>query len=80
MGIDWLGALAIGFAAVGDIQYLKGWCKGCPSWVWGVALPVVCVGLAFAPPVVLMGALALGIAQLGYENIVKVVMAKLGIV
>lgn len=77
--IDWMLALVVAVTALGLIQWLKGLFKQAPTWVWGVGLPPLCALLAVAPPFVLIAGLAVAVAQLGYENVVKVVMAKLGV-
>ena len=76
--IDWLLSLAVALEAAGLIQWAKGWAKA-PTWVWGILMPPLCIGLALAPAFVHIGALGVAFAQLGYENIIKVLSAKAGI-
>jgi hypothetical protein len=79
MQIDWLLALAVALEAAGAIQWGKGWLKGAPTWVWSILLPLLCIGLAVAPAFVHVAALGMAFAQLGYETIIKAVVAKTGI-
>lgn len=81
--MDWTKVLMTAIAAVGLIQYLKGFVKDkIPSWGYGVALPVVCVGCAavmfLLPLWIGVGLLALTIAQLGYETLIQVVKKYVG--
>jgi hypothetical protein len=77
MQIQWFLILAVAFTVVGMIQFAKGFAKGLPSWFWGLMLPAGCVGVAAAflylPPFVMVALLAMGLSQLGYENIVQLV-------
>jgi len=77
--IDWLLSLAVAFEAAGFIQWAKGWAKAAPTWTWGLLLPPLCVGFALAPTFIHVAALGLAFAQLGYENIIKVLSAKAGL-
>lgn len=66
----------IAIAALGLIQYFKGWFKKAPSWVWSASLPLVIVGVAVAfivlPAFVGFALLALAVAQLGYETVFQI--------
>jgi hypothetical protein len=63
-------------AALGLIQYFKGWYKKAPSKVWSAVLPLVIVGVAAAfvllPAFVGFALLALAVAQLGYETVFQI--------
>jgi hypothetical protein len=65
--------------AVGVIQFLKNVWKTAPRWVWQVALPVLVVALVLVlsliPAWLVVMLLALAIAQLGYETIVKLLIS-----
>jgi len=79
MNWEQIGAIAI--AVVGLIQWFKGLFSKLPTWVWAVASAVGCLGVAavviYLPPWVLMGLVALAVAQLGYETIVKFILSKI---
>jgi hypothetical protein len=79
--MDWVNVISIAVAVVGLIQWFKGLLKKAPAWVWAVASAVGCLGVAavvfYLPPWVLMGLLALSLAQLGYETIVKFILSKI---
>lgn len=70
-------AFLIAVAAVGIIEYFKGipWKKDPPKWVWVVASPVLCFGgailLGAIPGSILIGALALTFAQIGYQTLIQ---------
>ena len=80
MRIEWMMAVAIAIGVVGVIQWLKGVWKTAPAVLWAVVSPVACFLLAlffwftgnldFAEMMVL-GILAVAIAQLAYEVIVQ---------
>jgi hypothetical protein len=76
--IDWVLSLAVALEAAGLIQWAKTFIK-VPTWVWGVLLPPLCVGLALAPLWLHIGALGIAFAQLGYEALFKVLAGKVGI-
>lgn len=79
--MDWKQILAIAVAVVGIIQWFKGLFSKLPTWVWAVASAVGCLGVAavtiYLPPWVLLGLVALAVSQLGYETIVKLILAKI---
>lgn len=90
MKLDWLFVIAVAIVTVGAIQWIKSLLKQLPpdagkevipSWVWAVAMPVIAVGMALlfsaTPPWVTWGALAFALAQLGYDNIVKLVQKRI---
>ena len=90
MKLDWLFILAIAIVTIGALQWAKSLLKQLPpepgketipSWVWAIAMPVLAVGLSLlfsaSPSWVSWGALAFALAQLGYENIVKLVQRKI---
>jgi hypothetical protein len=79
--MDWVNVISIAVAVVGLIQWFKGLFAKLPGWVWAVASAAGCMGVAavvfYLPPWVLMGLLALSLAQLGYETIVKFILSKI---
>ena len=82
--MDWKTALLGAVGVVGMIQWVKGFCKDAPTWVWGVASAAICFGLSavvvFVPKFsqwVLLGGAMLACCQLGYETIVKLLLAKI---
>ena len=76
---DVLLAVIAAVISVGVIQYLKGVWKTAPTWVWMIALPVLVVVLVLILSVIpvwlVVMLLALAIAQLGYDTIVKLCTA-----
>jgi len=80
--MNWELVLAVAFSAIGLIEYIKGCVPAAKPWVWRVALFVACPVLALAfslfPPWVQIGAMALAIAQIGYQSIVELVKKRLG--
>lgn len=81
--MEWGNIIAIAVAVVGLIQWLKGLFAKLPGWVWAVASAFGCLGVAavvfYLPPWVLMGLVALAVAQLGYETIVQFIKSKIPI-
>jgi len=78
---NWAAWLAGAVAVVGITQYLKGFAKEAPSWVWLAVMPVLAIGTAWAAGGARPWYDALGIvaiAQLGYELIVQGVKRNLG--
>jgi len=79
--MDWTKVVEIAVAVVGIIQWFKGLFAKLPTWVWAVASAVGCLGLAavtfYLPPWVLLGLVALALAQLGYEAILKLILSKI---
>lgn len=79
--MEWGNVVSVAVAVVGLIQWLKGLLTKAPSWVWAVASAVGCMGVAavvfYLPPWVLMGLVALAVAQLGYETIVQFIKSKI---
>lgn len=65
--------------SVGAIQFVKNIWKTAPRWMWQVALPalvvVLVLVLSLIPAWLMSMLLALAIAQLGYEVIVKYAVA-----
>jgi len=82
MTIDWEIVMAAAFAAIGVIEYIKGFFKNAPGNAWRLLMPVLCflfsaVG-ALLPPWIMGGILALALSQVGYDVIIGAVKAKLG--
>jgi hypothetical protein len=79
--MDWGNVVSVAVAVVGLLQWFKGLFKKAPAWMWAVASAVGCMGVAatvfYLPPWVLMGLVALAVAQLGYETIVKFILSKI---
>lgn len=82
MNVDWEIILAAAFAAIGVIEYIKGFFKAAPGKAWRLLMPVLCIAFAavalLLPPWVMMGVLALALAQVGYDVIIQTVKNKLG--
>lgn len=82
MSFDWTLILAVAFAAIGIIEYIKGCLPAAPSWVWRVAQPAAClvlaVGFAMLPPFISTAALALALSQIGYQAIIETVKRRIG--
>jgi hypothetical protein len=82
MSIDWETVLAAAFAAIGVLEYIKGFFKNAPSFVWRITQPVLCVlfaGIsALLPAWVMVGILALAMSQVGYQVIIDTVKNKIG--
>ena len=81
MSIDWELVLAAAFSAIGIIEYIKGFAKASkPGW-WRILLPVICLVMAavafLLPKWVLVGILALALAQIGYETIIEAVKRRI---
>lgn len=80
--INWEIIAAATFIVVGLIQWAKGVFPKAPSKVWTWAFPPACfafyAAVHFLPMWVTGGLLVWAAGQLGYENIVQVVKAKLG--
>lgn len=80
MFVNWELVLAAAFAAIGLMEYLKGFAQ-VPGWVLRVALPLLCILFAatflLLPAWVMVGILALALAQIGYQTIIETVKKKL---
>jgi len=79
--MNWEQVIEIAIAVVGLIEWVKGFFKKAPTWVWAIAAVVGCLGAAavafYLPPWVLLGIVALAIATLGYELIVQFIKSKI---
>jgi hypothetical protein len=79
--MDWVKVIEIAVAAVGWLEWAKHPFPDVPSLVWWAALPVACVGFAAVaylfPGWVMVGAAGLSIASLAYDNIIKLIKAKI---
>lgn len=82
--MEWGNVVSVAVAVVGLLQWFKGLFSKLPGWVWALASAVGCMGVAAAvfylPPWVLMGLVALAVAQLGYETIVQFIKSKIPVV
>lgn len=82
MKIDWEIVMAAAFAAIGVIEYIKGFFKNAPGNAWRLLMPVLCILFsavgALLPPWIMGGILALALSQVGYDVIIGAVKAKLG--
>jgi hypothetical protein len=69
----------IAVAAVGITEWLKGFFKAAPTWVWGVVGIVLCFGIGIlalcVSPIMLYAADAVAFMQLCYSLIVQTVPA-----
>jgi divalent metal cation (Fe/Co/Zn/Cd) transporter len=84
MQTDWLLLLAMAVAVVGLVQFLKNlgnYFPNIPAWVWWLAMPavalIVSISVFYLPGWVWNALMVLALAQLGYENIVKLVQKKI---
>ena len=70
------------FVVVGLIEYVKGFARSAPAWVWRVTLVpasfAVAASIEHLPPFVLVGLVILAAAQLGYEVVVETVRKRMG--
>lgn len=77
MNIDWQVVLSAAFAAIGVLEYIKGFFKDAPGNVWRVLQPILCVAFAaiasLLPSWVMVGVLALSLSQVGYQTIIDTV-------
>ena len=82
MNINWEIVLAAAFAAIGVIEYIKGFFRDAPSNVWRALMPVFCLLFAgvsaLLPGWVMVGILSLALSQVGYELIIETVRKKIG--
>ncbi|MFW6312256.1 MAG: hypothetical protein ACOC2N_00025 [Spirochaetota bacterium] len=69
------------FIVVGLIEYVKGFAKDAPSWIWRVAVVplslLVALSVEYLPPFVVVALVIIAAAQLGYEVIVESVRKRL---
>lgn len=82
MNINWEIVLAAAFAAIGILEYVKGFFKEAPSKSWRLLQPVLCLAFAavaaLLPSWVMVGILALSLSQIGYDVIIQAVKTKIG--
>ena len=64
-----------GLTVVGCLEWIKGFAKRAPTWVWGVAAAALAVGWAVAPDWVRLAAGVLAISQIGYATLIQAVKA-----
>jgi uncharacterized BrkB/YihY/UPF0761 family membrane protein len=90
MNIDWTFVLVVVLVTTGFLQWAKALVRTLPpnpgettwpNWVWAIVMPLLCALFSFLfvslPPWAVYGACALAAAQLGYDNIVKLVQKKI---
>jgi len=79
--MNWEIVLAAAFAAVGWIEYFKGFFPNAKKNLWRGLQPVFCLGFAavagLLPGWVMTGVLAVSASQVGYEVIIETVRKKL---
>jgi hypothetical protein len=79
---NWDIILTAAFAAIGVIEYIKGFFPTAPGWVWRITMPVSCLVFgaiaALAPAWVMTGILALALSQVGYQLIIETIKRKFG--
>lgn len=82
MKIDYEIVLSAAFAAIGLLEYVKGFFPSATPLVWRALMPVVCLTLAgfmaLLPQWVTTGILALALSQVGYELIIQSVKSRIG--
>jgi len=82
MSINWEIVLAAAFAAIGVLEFIKGFFKTAPGKAWRILQPVLCLAFAaialVAPPWIMTGVLALALSQIGYDVIIATVKKKIG--
>lgn len=85
--MNWTLILFVTVATIGILGWLKEGAKlalpdkPTPSLVWWVLMPLVTIGAAYmylhAPDFVSVGTSAIAFVQFGYENVVKLIQAKI---
>ena len=82
MTVNWEIIMSAAFAAIGVMEYIKGFFKEAPGKAWRILLPVFCVAFSavatLLPPWVIGGILALSLSQVGYDLIIQTVKRKIG--
>ena len=80
MSINWEIVLAAAFAAIGVLEFIKGFFPRATGKAWRILQPVFCLGFSglalIAPPWIMTGILALALSQIGYETIIETVKKK----
>ena len=74
--INWVYLIAAAFGVAGTMEYIKGFAKAAPTWVWHAILPVVCVGVAAAGDgggwqIATNAIFLLAITQLAYDLVIS---------
>lgn len=72
--VTWLAGAVV---VVGLVQWIKGLVRDAPSWVWAIVMAGVSIGVGYAMPSggIYAGLGTWAIAQLGYDAILKGVIA-----
>jgi len=78
LDIDWMFLAAAAFGVAGVIEYVKGFARKAPKWLWRLALPFVCAGIAVTggggiTQIAVNAVLILAMSQLCYEAIIGAV-------
>ena len=80
MHINWEIVLAAAFAAIGVLEFIKGFFPSATGKAWRILQPILCLGFSavslVAPPWIMTGILALALSQVGYEVIIETVKNK----
>jgi hypothetical protein len=80
MSVNWEIVLAAAFAAIGVLEFIKGFFPTATGKAWRILQPILCIGFSgialVAPPWIMTGILALALSQVGYETIIETVKKK----
>ena len=77
--MNWELLVLSAFAVLGTIEWIKGFFKQAPAFVWRILLPVACIGMLFVPNQVRLGLCVLSLTQIGYDTFVAIVKQKIGV-
>ncbi len=74
--VPWQIILLIAVAVIGCVEWLKGFAKKAPTWIWALVSLALCAGFALSDVYVkgnwvLYGGVAMAIIKFGYELLVK---------
>ncbi len=73
--VPWPIILLIAVAVIGCVEWLKGFAKKAPTWIWAVVSLVLCAGFAAGDEYighwVLYGGVAMALIKFGYELFIK---------
>lgn len=83
MKIDWGYLVAAAFTVAGVLEYVKGFFKSAPGWIWRVSLPIICIGVSFAGggerhQIATNALLILALSQICYDGIIAKVKKTIG--